>query len=137
MNLQPESLKNLRGIPAFCEFAQRKNLAGPHYNLGNLLADEECCEYAEEEYEKALEKYNRSLTISEEIGNKLNIALTLAQVGGLKYEQKRYQEAISALSKAISIFEELESPYLELAMKDLGSIKEEIGEDEFDEIIQN
>jgi tetratricopeptide (TPR) repeat protein len=53
--------------------------------------------------EKALEKYNRSLTISEGIGDKLNIALTLAQVGSVKYEQRRYQEAITALSNAISI----------------------------------
>ena len=86
--------------------------------------------------EKALEKYNRSLTISEGIEDKLGIALTLARVGSVKYEQKRYRVAISALSKAISIFEELESPYLEQAMKDLGSIKEEIGEDEFDERIK-
>ncbi len=50
--------------------------------------------------EKALEKYYRSLKISEEIEDKLGIALTLAQVGSVKYEQKRYQEAISALSRA-------------------------------------
>ncbi len=86
------------------------------------------------EYEKALEKYNRSLKISEEVGDKSDIALTLAQVGRLKYEQRRYQEAISALSRATLIFEELGSPYLELAMKDLDSIKEGIGEDEFNEI---
>jgi tetratricopeptide (TPR) repeat protein len=86
--------------------------------------------------EKALEKYYRSLKISEEIGDKLNIALTLAQVGRLKYELRRYQEAISALSRATSIFEVLESPYLELAMKDLGSIKEEIGEEKFNELIK-
>jgi len=40
------------------------------------------------------------------------------------------------LSRAISIFEVLESPYLELAMKDLELIKEEVGEDEFDERIK-
>ena len=77
--------------------------------------------------EKALEKYNRSLTISEGIEDKLGIALTLAQVGRLKYELRRYQEAISALSRAASIFEALESPYFERAMKDLELIREEIG----------
>ena len=87
--------------------------------------------------EKALEKYYRSLKISEEIGDKLGIALTLAQVGRLKYEQKRYQEAITALSKAISIFEVLDSPYLELAMKDLELIGEDIGEERFNEMTQN
>ena len=63
--------------------------------------------------------------------------MTLAQVGSVKYEQRRYQEAISALSRAASIFEELWSPYLELAMKDLGLIKEEVGEDVFNEMTQN
>ena len=87
--------------------------------------------------EKALEKYYRSLKISEEIDDKLGIALTLAQVGRLKYEQKRYQEAITALSKAISIFEVLDSPYLELAMKDLELIGEDIGEERFNEMTQN
>jgi len=60
--------------------------------------------------EKALEKYYRSLKISEEIEDRLCIALTLAQVGRLKYEQKRYREAISALSRAALVFEELGSP---------------------------
>ena len=87
--------------------------------------------------EKALEKYYRTLKISEEIEDKLGIALTLAQVGRLKYEQRRYQEAITALRRATSIFEELESPYLELAIEDLELIKEEIGDDEFKGIIQN
>jgi len=41
------------------------------------------------------------------------------------------------LSRAISIFEELESPYLELAIKDLGLIKEEVGEGVFNEMTQN
>ncbi|MBC8520675.1 MAG: hypothetical protein H8D26_01595, partial [Methanomicrobia archaeon] len=68
--------------------------------------------------------------------DKLGIALTLAQVGIVKYELKRYREAISALSRAASIFEELESPYLELVMEDLGLIKEEIGEEKFNEIVR-
>jgi hypothetical protein len=41
------------------------------------------------------------------------------------------------LSRASSIFEKLESPYFERAMKDLELIREEIGEDEFNEMTQN
>jgi tetratricopeptide (TPR) repeat protein len=105
------------------EIGDRSGIASTLHQIGNI-------HQAKGEYEKALEKYYRSLKISEEIEDKLGIALTLAQVGRLKYEQKRYQEAISALSRAASIFEKLESPYFEQAIKDLGSIKEEIGEDE-------
>ena len=112
------------------EIGDRSDMASTLHQIGNI-------HQVRGEYEKALEKYYRSLKISEEMGDKLGIALTLAQVGSVKCEQKRYQEAISALSRAISIFEELESPYLELAMKDLELIKEGIGEDEFDEVIQN
>jgi hypothetical protein len=40
------------------------------------------------------------------------------------------------LANAASIFKVLESPYFELAMKNLASVKDEIGEDKFKEIIQ-
>nr|QNO53551.1 photosystem I assembly protein Ycf3 [Methanosarcinales archaeon ANME-1 ERB6] len=91
---------------------------------------------AKGEYEKALEKYNKSLEIKEELGDKQGIALTLGQIGRIKHGQKKYHEAILALTNAMSLFKELESPYFELAMKDLASIKEEIGEDKFKEIMQ-
>jgi tetratricopeptide (TPR) repeat protein len=92
--------------------------------------------HAKGEYEKALEKYNKSLGIKEEIGDKQGIALTLGQIGRIKHGQKKYHEAILALTNAMSLFKELESPYFELAMSDLASIKEEIGEDKFKEIMQ-
>jgi hypothetical protein len=43
---------------------------------------------------------------------------------------------ISTLSRAASIFEELRSPYLVLAINGLGLIKEDIGEDKFNGMIQ-
>ena len=72
----------------------------------------------------------------EEIGDKSGIAPTLGQIGRIKHRQEKYHEAISALANAASIFKVLESPYFEVAMKDLASIKEEIGEDKFNEILQ-
>ena len=111
------------------EIGDRSGIASTLHQIGNI-------HQAKGEYEEALEKYYRSLKISEEIEDKLGIALTLAQVGIVKYELKRYREAISALSRAASIFEELESHYLELVMEDLGLIKEEIGEEKFNEIVR-
>jgi len=112
------------------EIGDRSGIASTLHQIGNIYQ-------AKGEYEKALEKYYRSLNISEEIGDKPGIALTLAQVGIVKYVQKRYREAISALSRAASIFEELGSHYLELVMEDLGLIKEEIGEEKFNEMSPN
>ena len=88
------------------------------------------------EYEKALEKYTKSLKSDEEIGDKSGIALTLGQIGRIKHGQEKYHEAISAFANAASIFKVLGSPYFELAIKDLAAIKEEIGEDKFNEILQ-
>ena len=88
------------------------------------------------EYEKALENYTKSLKIEEELGDKSGIASTLGQIGRIKHRQKKYHEAILTLAKAASLYNELESPYFETAMKYLAAIKEEIGEDTFNEILQ-
>ena len=113
----------------FKENGDRKNEAVALHQIGNIHHDKG-------EYEKALEKYTISLKIEEEIGDRSGIASTLGQIGGIKHRQKKYHEAISALANAASIFKVLESPYFEKAMKYLAAIKEEIGEDTFNEILQ-
>ena len=111
------------------EIGDKSGIAQTLHQIGNI-------HYVKGKYEKALEKYNESLEIKEEIGDKSGIALSLGQIGRIKHKQKKYHEAILALTTAASLFKELESPYFELAMRNLASIKEEIGEDKFNEIIQ-
>ena len=111
------------------EIGDKQGIAQTLHQIGMIHHDKG-------DYEKALENYNKSLEIKEKIGDKQGIALTLGQIGRIKHRQKKYHEAILALTTAASLFKELGSPYFETAMKDLASIKEEIGEDEFNEILQ-
>jgi tetratricopeptide (TPR) repeat protein len=111
------------------EIGDKSSIAKTLHHIGMIHQDKG-------EYEKALEKYTISLKIDEEIGDTSGIALTLGQIGRIQHRQEEYHEAISALATAASIFKVLESPYFELAIKDLAAIKEEIGEDKFKEILQ-
>ncbi len=130
MGESDKALKNYeRTLGISKEFGDRSSIACALHQIGMIHHDKG-------EYEKALEKYTISLKIEEEIGDRSGIASTLGQIGGIKHRQKKYHEAISALANAASIFKVLESPYFELAIKYLASIKEEIGEDKFKEIMQ-
>ena len=111
------------------EIGDKSGIAKTLHQIGMIHQDKG-------EYEKALEKYTKSLKIKEEIGDRSGIASTLGQIGRIKHRQEKYHEAISALANVASIFKVLVSPYFELAMRNLASIKEEIGEDKFNEIIQ-
>ena len=111
------------------EIGDKRGIAQTLHQIGMIHQDKG-------EYEKALDKYNESLEIEEKIGNRSGIALSLGQIGKIKHRQKKYHEAILALTTAASLFKELVSPYFETAKKDLASIKEEIGEDKFKEIMQ-
>ena len=92
--------------------------------------------YSKGEYNEALEKYNTSLEIKEELGDRAGIAMTLGQLGRVKLKQKNYYEAIGAFATAASLFKELESPYFEMAIKDLASVRGDIGEEKFNKIIK-
>ena len=45
-------------------------------------------------YEEAVKKYNQSLKIAEELGNKSGIAGTLHQLGMIHQRQGNYEEAV-------------------------------------------
>jgi tetratricopeptide (TPR) repeat protein len=109
---------------------------GNRYGTAQTLHQVGMIYQAKGDYEKALDKYTKSLKIEEKMGDKQGIALSLGQIGRIKHRQKKYHEAILAFATAASLFKELVSPYFETAKKDLASIKEEIGEDKFKEIMQ-
>ena len=83
------------------------------------------------EHDKALEHYRKSLEIRENLGEKLDIALTCAQIGALLTQTKVYESAIQYFLRAKSIFKELGSRYIVHVKRDLDSIRAEIGEDRF------
>ena len=58
-------------------------------------------------YEEAVKKYNQSLKIKEELGDKSGIAITLHQLGNVHYSQGNYEEAVNRINQSLKIAEEL------------------------------
>ena len=125
-----------QALEKYNESLKIKEEIGDKQGIASTLGQIANIHYRIGESDKALEMYERTLEISKELGDKSSIAVALHQIGTIKHRQEKYHEAILALANAASIFKELESPYFEMAKKDLASIKEEIGEDKFNEIIQ-
>ncbi|MBI5663467.1 MAG: tetratricopeptide repeat protein [Nitrospirae bacterium] len=62
---------------------------------------------AQGEYDKAIEKYNQSMKIKEELGGKSGIASTLHQLGMIHQVQGDYDRAIEKYNQRMKISEEL------------------------------
>ncbi|AKB47707.1 hypothetical protein MSKOL_1930 [Methanosarcina sp. Kolksee] len=73
--------------------------------------------YLQGNYEEAVKKYNQSLKMKEELGNKSGIAITLGQMGRVLEEKGEYELALKDYYTALEIFEELKSPNRELVRK--------------------
>ena len=61
-------------------------------------------------YEGALEYYERSLKMLEELGNKAGVASSLGQIGKLMMDTGKYDESFGLLLQALATFMELQSP---------------------------
>ena len=70
------------------------------HNLGIIYHDQG-------EYDKAIEKYNQSLKISEESGDKSAITSTIHQLGTIHCAQGKYDKAIEKYNQSLKISEEL------------------------------
>ncbi|WP_141706446.1 tetratricopeptide repeat protein, partial [Methanosarcina sp. A14] len=82
-------------------------------------------------YEEAVKKYNKSLKIAKELGDKSGIASTMGQLGVIYEAKGEYVFALNAYIKAFSIFESLKSPYSQLASKLILELRDKMGEEEF------
>ncbi|MBI5417621.1 tetratricopeptide repeat protein [Candidatus Poribacteria bacterium] len=100
--------------------------AGALHNFGNIYE-------TQGEYAKAIEKYNQSLKINEELGDKRTIASTLGQLGKIYKINGDFKNALKNYIIALLLFEQLKSPYMELARKNIDNIKTNIGENKFNE----
>jgi adenylate cyclase len=63
--------------------------------------------YAKGNYPKALEYFDRSLKISEEIGNKVGIAKVLNNIGSIYKNQSNYPKALEYYQRSLKIQEEI------------------------------
>jgi tetratricopeptide (TPR) repeat protein len=83
------------------------------------------------DYEKAIEKYNLSLKINEELGNKSGIASNLHQLGTIYEAKREYKRALKNYVIALRIFKLLRSPYVSPVVKWINRIREKLGEETF------
>ena len=113
----------------FEELGNKSGIASTLHNLGIIHQDQG-------DYEQAIEKYNESMKINEELGDKSGIASTLGQLGKLYQAQKMYQDALDSYLSALDIFRNLKISYERLALQDIASIREEVGEEEFERICE-
>jgi len=79
-----------------------------------------------------LGKYKQSLKIKEELGDKRGTISTLEQMGRIYEERREYTLALQAYFTIFSILKSLNSPYAQLAAKDLAKLRNKMGEEEFD-----
>ncbi|MEF8847496.1 MAG: toll/interleukin-1 receptor domain-containing protein [Candidatus Paceibacterota bacterium] len=86
-------------------------------------------------YDEARYYYEESLEIAKELGDRRGVAKSYGQLGQLAKEQGKYEEAIEFTLIALQIFKELGYPEEKIDLSVLSDIKEEIGEDEFSDLL--
>jgi tetratricopeptide (TPR) repeat protein len=74
-------------------------------------------------YEAALDYYQRSLKILEEVGNVAGVATSQHQIGMLHAETGRYVEAFGLLRNALGAFIQLQSPNAWIAVNTLKTLR--------------
>jgi len=103
----------------------KRGIALTLHQIGNV-------HYLQGNYEETLEKYKQSMKIKEELGDKRGIISTLGQMGRIYEERREYTLALQAYFTIFSILKSLNSPYAQLAAKDLAKLRNKMGEEEFD-----
>ena len=96
----------------------RHNLGALHQARGN--------------YDAALDHYQRSLKIAEDLGDVAQVALTTGQIGKLMMEMGHYEEAMTRLLHSLTTFVELQSPNARIVADMLRNLRGKWGEREFD-----
>jgi hypothetical protein len=84
------------------------------------------------EYEAALQQYERSLKIKEELGDRAGVARSRGQIGQLFTQLGRYPEAFGHSLFALVTFVDLQSPDARIAVNDLKNLRAKWGKKKFD-----
>ena len=92
------------------------------HNLGNLI-------YSRGDYKKALEYYEHSLKIKEELGKRSDIASSLYQIGVIHEDRGEYEKALEYFNRSLKIAEEFgEHTLIATSLHQIGTIHEDRGE---------
>jgi tetratricopeptide (TPR) repeat protein len=112
-------------LKIFEELEDKRAIATVLHQLGMI-------HQAQGRYDEAVTMYQESLKMKKELRNRSGIANTLGQMGRIFHAQKNYKEALGCYLNAFIIFDKLDSPYKDLAGRDIMTLKEEIGDALFD-----
>jgi tetratricopeptide (TPR) repeat protein len=105
------------------------------HQLGNV-------HFKKREFQAAIHAYTDSLEIKRKLWTekhdesyKTSIGVTKSQIGKAFMQTQQQNKAISHLWQAHLLFENLSTIYDNMTQKDLQSIKDQLGEDEYDKIL--
>jgi tetratricopeptide (TPR) repeat protein len=83
---------------------------------------------------KALEYYKKALKIAREIGDGRNEGIWLYNLGINFRHDKKYRESLACYMLAKDLQTQKEDPKLKITESDIGSLKEQLGEKEFEKL---
>ncbi|QKZ15053.1 tetratricopeptide repeat protein [Spirosoma sp. KUDC1026] len=111
---------------------------GDKKGIGSNLNNIGLIHYTYENYENALKYFQQSLEINQQIDNKSGMATALLNIGDLYLDWGQdIKRAISSLKRALELFKQLKSPSIKTVQKALDAIREQIGNERYNELIQS
>ncbi|WP_255335784.1 tetratricopeptide repeat protein [Methanosarcina sp. KYL-1] len=124
-NYEEAVKKYSQALKKFEELEDKGGTARTLHAIGNT-------NYRQGNYEEAAKMYNQALKKFKELEDKEGIASTLGQLGKIHVEKEVYPLAIQAYLISFLIFKSINSPYVQLAERDLAELRNKMGEEEFD-----
>jgi tetratricopeptide (TPR) repeat protein len=105
------------------ELGDKSGIASSLHELGNL-------QFLHGNYMEAARFYRESLNIKKELGDKSGVANSLGQLGRLARAQGEMKEALTYFLGAFITFEELHQPHRQMALKDIASVRNAVGNEQ-------
>lgn len=87
-------------------------------------------------YKEAVEKYHEAFELSRKISSQRHMALSLAYTGRVYEEKSMHRGSVKYFIAAQTICEKLNLSYKTVITESLARIKEQLGADEFDKIVE-
>lgn len=119
-------------LEAISYYEQSNNLKGigkVYNNIGNL--------YSSNDYDKALEYYNKSLLIAKKFNTKPDIAALSVNIGVIQMQKKKnYKAALEKFQISMKLFQEMNVPdFIVQCMQNIGEAYNDLGQYQKAEII--
>ena len=112
------------------QLGDKQFIASSLNNIANVY-------YRRGEYDAALDKHNESLEMARQLGDKNGVATSLNNIGSLLISRGKHEEALLHTLQAYSILQRLQSLDAKVALNNLTSIKNALGEEKYQKLVSN